>query len=200
VGVEDDVMRTVLSRSIMFIVGAGLLAGVYARRPDAPIVATSPAQQSGASARLGAIATRRPIPNDPRPDAFVAMAIKPIAADVAEATIHSEGAKRLNADSLRAELAREPRSVGWGDSYAVRLMRPSGQPMVVAEIALIVQRADGTVDSIAMGALPEAGIYRATVPIRRSAPIDLQVGVGSGQHGVKIRVRRWQNAPPSISG
>jgi hypothetical protein len=179
-----------LSGSIIFIVGAGLLATVYAIRPDAPIrVATSPAQQPGASASSAATAMTRPIPGDLAPDAFVAMAIRPIAADVHEVTIQSERVKGLGADAPRAELTREPRSVGWGDSYAVRLVRPSGQPMVVAEIVLIAQMADGTVETIAMGALPEAGIYRATVP-RRSVPINIQVGVGSGENRVKIRVRR----------
>jgi|RhiMetdeSRZDD1v2_1073273.scaffolds.fasta_scaffold786996_2 hypothetical protein len=194
-------MHVMLRGSIVFLVGAGLIAGIYALRPDVPIgAATTPTLQPAAPARSASTTTTRPIATNSAPNAFVARAVKPSAADVHEATIHAKGVKGLDADSLRAELASEPRSVGWGDSYAVRLMRPSGQPMVVAEIVLIVHRADGTVDTIAMGALPEAGIYRATVPPLRSVPIDLQVGVGSGKYGVKIRVRRWQNALPSISG
>jgi len=182
-------MRTMFSGLIIFIVGAGLLAAVYAMRPDVPIgTATSPAHQPAPPARSAATATRRPIPADPAPDAFVAKAIKPIG--VHEAATHSAGVTGRDAPAPRAELARDPRSVGWGDSYAVRLAHPSGQPMVVAQIVLIVQRADGTVESIAMGALPEAGIYRATVPTHRSVPINLQVAVGSGENRVAIRVRR----------
>jgi hypothetical protein len=94
------------------------------------------------------------------------------------------------AGSPRVELAGEPRSVGWGDSYAVRLLNPAGQPMVVAEIVLIAHMADGTVENIAMGALPEPGIYRATVPTRRSAPINLQVRLRDGEKRVEIPVRR----------
>jgi hypothetical protein len=191
-------MRTMLSRSIIFIVGAGLLTAVYAMRPEVPSgTTTSPAQQPAAPARSTATATTRPIPAN-RGAAFVAMAIKPTAADAQEATTHSEGVKGLDADAPRAELAREPRSVGWGDSYAVRLVHRSGQPMVVAEIVLIVQRADGTVETIAMGALPEAGIYRATVPTRRSVPINLQVAVGSDENRVKIRWETLADAHPSI--
>jgi len=94
------------------------------------------------------------------------------------------------ADSPRAELAREPQSVGWGDSYAVRLSTPAGQPMVVTEIVLVARMADGTVENIAMGALPERGIYRATVPSSRSALVNLQVRVKYGEKRVKIPVRR----------
>ena len=62
--------------------------------------------------------------------------------------------------------------------------------MVVAEIVLIAHMADGTVENVAMGALPEPGIYRATVPTRRSAPINLQVRMSYGEKPVKIVVRR----------
>jgi hypothetical protein len=94
------------------------------------------------------------------------------------------------AGSPRVELAREPVSVGWGDSYALRLLNPAGQPMVVAEVVLIAHMADGTVEKIAMGALPERGTYRATVPTRRSAPINLQVRVNNGEKRVEIPVKR----------
>ena len=58
----------------------------------------------------------------------------------------------------------------------MRLLNPAGQPMVVAEIVLIPQTADGTVQNIAMGA-PETGIYWATVPTRWSTPINLKLRV-----------------------
>jgi hypothetical protein len=175
---------------IIFLVGAGLIAGAYAMRPDVPIRSATASVPQPAPPALSAATA----------DAFLAMAIKPIAANVDAATIRSEGVKGRDADAPRAEFAREPRSVGWGDSYAVRLVRPSGQPMVVVEIVLIAQMADGTVETIAMGALPEAGIYRATLP-RGSVPINLHVGVGSGENRVKIQVRRWPMHPrPHNSG
>ena len=62
--------------------------------------------------------------------------------------------------------------------------------MVVSQIVLVALMADSTVENIAMGALPERGIYRATVPTRRSAPIDLQVRVGYGEQRIKIPVTR----------
>jgi hypothetical protein len=104
------------------------------------------------------------------------------------------------AGSPRVELAREPRSVGWGDSYTVRLLNPAGEPMVVSEIVLIARMADGTVENIAMGALPEPGIYRATVPTRRSAPINLRVRLSYGEKRLEIPVRRQLNSRRSING
>jgi hypothetical protein len=62
--------------------------------------------------------------------------------------------------------------------------------MVVTEIVLVARMADGTVENIAMGALPERGIYRATVPSSRSALVNLQVRVKYGEKRVKIPVRR----------
>jgi hypothetical protein len=117
-------------------------------------------------------------------------ASKPISLDLDKATIRPARAKRLDADAPRAELARKPRSLGWGDSYAVRLTNSTGQPMVVAEIVLIAQMADGSVETVAMGALPEAGIYRATVPAHRSAPTNLQVRVRYGEQRIGIPLRR----------
>jgi hypothetical protein len=87
-----------------------------------------------------------------------------------------------------AELVRKPISRGSGDSYAVRLLDPAGQPVVVAEVVLVAQMADGTVQNIAMGALPEPGTYRATVPTDRSTPVDLHVRVATGDKLVDVPV------------
>jgi hypothetical protein len=93
------------------------------------------------------------------------------------------------AGSPRAELARAPVSVARGESYAVRLLNPAGQPVAGSDVWLVARRADGTVESIPMGALPELGTYRATVPTRRSAPINLQVRLRIGERRVEIPVR-----------
>jgi len=86
-------------------------------------------------------------------------------------------------------LARQPVSLGWGKSYAVRLLNPAGQPMAASEVWLVARRSDGTVENIAMGALPELGTYRATLPTRRSAPIDLRVRVRTGDKRVEVPVK-----------
>ena len=91
--------------------------------------------------------------------------------------------------SHRAKLVRKPVSRGWGDSYAVRLLDPAGQPLVVAEVLLVVRMADGTVENVAMGALPEPGTYRGTVPTGRSTPVDLRVRVRTGDKFVEVPVR-----------
>jgi hypothetical protein len=49
--------------------------------------------------------------------------------------------------------------------------------------------ADGTVENIAMGALPEPGTYRGTVPTGRSTPVDLRVRVSTGDKFVEVPVR-----------
>jgi hypothetical protein len=88
----------------------------------------------------------------------------------------------------RAELVRGPVSQGWGDSYTVRLLDPAGRPMVVLVVSLMARMADGAVENIAMGALPERGTYRATVPTGRSTPVDLRVRVNTGERFVEIPV------------
>jgi hypothetical protein len=89
----------------------------------------------------------------------------------------------------RAELVGKPVSRGWGDSYAVRLLDPAGRPMVVTAAFLVVRMADGTVEKIPMGALPEPGTYRGTVPTGRSAPVDLRVRMTAGDKSLEVSVR-----------
>jgi hypothetical protein len=61
--------------------------------------------------------------------------------------------------------------------------------MVAADVLLVAHMADGTVEAIAMGALPEPGTYRATVPTDRSTPVALQVRVSTGDKLVEVPVR-----------
>jgi hypothetical protein len=61
--------------------------------------------------------------------------------------------------------------------------------MVVAGVLLVAHMADGTVEHVAMGALPEPGTYRGTVPTGRSTPVDLQVRVSTGDKFVEAPVR-----------
>jgi len=91
--------------------------------------------------------------------------------------------------AIGAVLAREPVSLAWGKSYAVRLLNPAGQPLAGAQVWLVTRRTDGTVESIQMGALPELGTYRATVPTRQSALIDLRVRVSTGDKRVEVPVK-----------
>ena len=162
---------------------------VYATRPDVPVGSATSRAQQAAPAHSASTAPTGPVPTSPGPNAFVANGVKPISRDCDKPTIRPEGAKRLDADRHRAELARKPQSVGWGNSYAVRLSTSLGRPMVVSQIVLIAHMADGTVENVAMGALPERGIYRATLPTR-SAPINLQVRVSYGEQWVEMPVRR----------
>jgi hypothetical protein len=184
-------LRGMLRGLITFLVGAGLVGLVYTMRPDVPIgPATSRPEQPATPGRLASTSTGRPISTDPAPDAFVGNTVEPISSNLHKATIRPGRSKRLDANGLRAELAREVRSVGWGNSYAVRLLTSSGEPLVASEIVLVARRGDGTVENVAMGALPERGVYRATLATGRSAPISLQVRVRHGEQSVKIPVSR----------
>jgi cell division septation protein DedD len=89
----------------------------------------------------------------------------------------------------RAELVRAPVSRGWGESYTVRLLDPAGRPMVVTNALLVVRMANGTVEKIAMGALPEPGTYRGTVPLGRSTPVDLRVRMTTGDESLEVPLR-----------
>jgi hypothetical protein len=135
---------------------------------------------SGGRPRLSA--TARPSPSAPAPSNQVASSLSPEAATPKATPAQVAG-------SHRAELVRGPVSRGWGDSYAVRLLDPAGQPVVAADVLLVAHMADGTVEAIAMGALPEPGTYRATVPTGRSTPVALQVRVSTGDKLVEVPVR-----------
>jgi hypothetical protein len=136
--------------------------------------------QGSSGGRPGLSATARPSPSAPAPSNQVASSLSPEAA-TPKATPFG--------GSHRAELVRKPVSRGRGDSYAVRLLDPAGKALVVAEVFLVVHMADGTVENIAMGALPEPGTYRATVPTGRSIPVDLRVRVSTGDRFVEVPVR-----------
>jgi len=174
-------------------------ASITSRRTSAPPKETStspgastPANETGAPQKAGTgqgasggprlSATVRQSPRAPAPSTYVATAPSPEAA-TPKATPQFGG-------SHRAELVRKPVSRGWGDSYAVRLLDPAGKPLVVAEVLLVAHMADGTVENIAMGALPEPGTYRGTVPTGRSTPVDLRVRVRTGDNQfVEVPVR-----------
>ena len=85
---------------------------------------------------------------------------------------------------------RDPVSRGWGNSYAVRLLNASGQPVELFGVLLVAHMADGSVENIAMGALPEPGMYRGTVPTGRSTPVDLRVRVRTGDKFIQIPLTR----------
>jgi hypothetical protein len=61
--------------------------------------------------------------------------------------------------------------------------------MVQSNVLLVARMADGTVESIAMGALAEPGTYRGTVPTSRSTPVDLRVRVATGGGVIEVPVR-----------
>jgi hypothetical protein len=88
-----------------------------------------------------------------------------------------------------AEFVGQPVSRGWGDSYAVRLLDPAGKPIVVPDVLLVAHMADGTVENVPMGALPEPGTYRGTVPTGRSTPVGLRVRVRTGDKFVEVLVK-----------
>jgi hypothetical protein len=125
-------------------------------------------------------ATARPSPSSPSNQG--ASALSPEAATSKATPPQLKG-------SHRAELVRRPVSRGWGASYAVRLLDPAGKPVVVADVLLVARMADGTVENVTMGALPEPGTYRGTVPTDRSTPVTLRVRMSTGDKFVEVPVR-----------
>ncbi len=153
---------------------------------------TSTTNETGASPKAGigesVSAGRSGFRTTPPPTASVPAPSKQVATDPSSETATPRSTRPLGG-AHRAELVRMPVSRGWGDSYAVRLLDPAGRPMVVTEVLLVARMADGTVESIAMGALPEPGTYRATVPTSHSTPVDLHVQVNTGEKIVEVPVR-----------
>jgi hypothetical protein len=149
------------------------------KETSAPPKAATAQDGSGRSSLSAAV---RPSPSAP-PES------KPVASRPSRDAATSKGTRPRFAGSPRVVLAREPVSLAWGTSYVVRLLNPAGQPMAAAEVWLVARRTDGTVEKIPMGALPELGTYRATVPTRRSAPIDLRVRASTGDKRVEVPVK-----------
>jgi hypothetical protein len=154
-------------------------AGTPPKQTSAPPKAATGQDRSD---RPRSSATVRPSPSDPAPSKQVASTPPPEAAT-------PKATPPLFAQSPRAELVRAPESRGWGLSYAVRLLDLAGRPMAGADVVLVAKMADGTVENIPMGALPEPGTYRGTVPTGRSTPVDLRVRVSTGDKFVEVLVR-----------
>src|SRR5262249_43365458 len=143
-----------------------------------PKAATS---QDG-SGRSSLSAAVRPSPSAP-PES------KPIASGASREAATSKTTRARFAGSPRAVLAREPVSLAWGKSYAVRLLNPAGQPWAGAQVWPPPRRPDGTGKSIKMGPPRELGPSRAPVPPRQSALIDLRVRVSTGDKRVEVPVK-----------
>jgi hypothetical protein len=60
--------------------------------------------------------------------------------------------------------------------------------MGASGVVLVAHMADGSVQEIAMGALPEPGMYRATVPTGHVTPGDLRLRVRTGDKFVDVAV------------
>jgi len=153
-------------------------ASTAAIETDAPPKAGT-GQGSSSAAILGT--TVRPSPSAPTPSNQVTTIPAPEAA--------TPKATELGG-SHHAKLVSKPVSRGWGDSYVVRLLDPAGKPLAVAQVVLVAHMADGSVEYIAMGALPEQGTYRGTVPTGHSTPVDLRIRVSRGDKFVEVPVRR----------
>jgi len=154
--------------------GAGAPANETAAPPQAGT------GDSARDARPGPGATARPGPSAP-PRSSQLAGVPPV-------TATSKATSTPVVDAQRAELVGAPVPRGWGDSYAVRVLDSAGQPLADANVLLVARMADGTVENIAMGALPEPGTYRATVPTERSKPVDLRVRVTKNGGSAEIPV------------
>jgi hypothetical protein len=86
----------------------------------------------------------------------------------------------------RVELVREGSASG--GAYAVKIVDPAGKPLSDAEVLLIARMADGTLENVRMGFVPEQGTYRGALPPVRSTPIDLRVRVITGDKRVEVPI------------
>jgi hypothetical protein len=156
-------------------------------RPNSESAASGPSKVAGPETGQGASGARPKLSATARQSANA----PPLSNKVAGAQRGAAAPKPTPEQAVghRAELVGEPVSRGWGDSYAVRLLDPAGRPMVVTAALLVARMADGTVEKIPMGALPEPGTYRATVPTGRSTPVDLRVRMTTGQKSLEVSVR-----------
>jgi len=118
----------------------------------------------------------RPSPPLPRETASVPSSPEPVSRTIAPRF----------AGLPRVELIREGSASG--GAYSVRIGDPSGKPLSDAEVLLIARMADGTLENVRMGFVPEQGTYRGMLPPVRSAPVDLRIRVITGDKRVEIPV------------
>jgi hypothetical protein len=142
-----------------------------------PPGARTPANETGAPPKAG---TGQGATGGPRLSATVRPRPSTLAPSNEVATAPSPEAMAPKA--AYAEFVGQPVSRGWGDSYTVRLFDSAGRPLVVVEVLLVAHMADGTAEYITMGALPEPGTYRGTVPTGRATRVDLRVRVNAGDN------------------
>ena len=155
--------------------------------PNSESAANAPSKAAGAETGQGASGARPKLGATARQSANAPPSSKVASAKPAGAATPKPTPEQ--AVGHRAELVGQPVSRGWGDSYAVRLLDPAGRPMVVTAALLVARMADGAVEKIPMGALPEPGTYRATVPTGRSTPVDLRVRMTTGNKSLEVAVK-----------
>jgi len=143
----------------------------------APLKAEADQSTSAGRPRVGAKA---------RPDSRTSAPSKQVARAPSAQAATPEATSTRSESPYRAELIGEPVSRGWGNSYMVRLVNSAGQPMKVLGVLLVARMADGSAENVAMGALPEPGMYRGTVPIVHSTPVDLRVRVSVDDKFVEV--------------
>lgn len=121
-----------------------------------------------------------------QPDSRTSAPSKQVASAPSAQAATPEPTSTRSESPYRAELIGEPVSRGWGNSYMVRLVNSAGQPMKVLGVLLVARMADGSAENVAMGALPEPGMYRGTVPIAHSTLVDLRVRVNVDDKFVEV--------------
>jgi len=167
--------------------GGRLLPAVSERpvtkTPKESTASLSPARSANESASVEGPASANSVQPAPNPSGTSQQPLSGEAATPNTMPTQSRG-------PYHAELTRAPVSRGWGDSYAVRLSNSAGQPVKLSGVLLVAHMADGSVENIAMGALPEPGMYRGTVPTGRSTPVDLRVRVRTGDKFIQIPLTR----------
>jgi len=152
-------------------------------RPDVPggtphVIDEGTGAPPKAGAREGASGGGLTLSGTARPAPTASVPPKQAASTLLSAeTATSEATSTPLESSLRAELLHEPVRRESGNSYSVRLLNSTGQPMLLFGVLLVARMTDGSVEETAMGALAEPGVYRGTMPIVRSTPVDLRVRV-----------------------
>ena len=150
-----------------------------------PVESAAPSRAAtgmGSKARPRSIEPVRPSPSTPVP--------APAPRETASVPSSPEPVSRTIAPRFaglpRIELIREASASG--GAYAVRIADPTGKPLSDAEVLLIARMADGTLENVRMGFVPEQGTYRGTLPPVRSAPVDLRIRVITGDKRVEIPI------------
>lgn len=103
--------------------------------------------------------------------------------------LRGEASRFPGLPGVKLERKPLPTAEGQAESYVVRLSDPAGRPLAGADVLLLADMADGTVENVMLGAGSEPGTYTGMSQSGRSVPVDFRLRVSTSDKRIEIPLR-----------